>query len=149
MPSVDTLQQPHHDYGPSSEFHAKPTNLHNGKIQTLAVSQQAPSDATDLTRPGPPLSPPDSSIHPGIDSPGWKRLITVPLTSSERASLIATVFSDRDEVETVRHIDGDEAQAFIDVIYEVRPHALLSAKSDSTDLLRSLLIRRWIASTTH
>ena len=51
--------------------------------------------------------------------PAWKRLISDALTTEERVSLIVEIFSDHDQVETVRNLSGDDAQAFIDVIDEV------------------------------
>ena len=46
----------------------------------------------------------------------------------ERTSLIKSIFSDRDEVEVVGHLAGDDAQAFINVVYEVSIHAPLPPK---------------------
>ena len=46
----------------------------------------------------------------------------------ERTPLIASIFSNRDEVEVVGHLAGDDAQAFIDVVYEVSTHAPLPPK---------------------
>ena len=52
--------------------------------------------------------------------PAWKQLITRTLTTSERISLITTILLDRDQVEMVGHLSGDDAQTFIDTVYEVR-----------------------------
>ena len=46
-------------------------------------------------------------------------MISDALTTEERVSLIVEIFSDHDQVETVRNLSGDDAQAFIDVIDEV------------------------------
>ena len=54
-------------------------------------------------------------------TPAWKRLIDHPLTSDERISLIKDIFSDRNETEIVRHLVGDCAQSFVDVIDQVIP----------------------------
>ena len=47
----------------------------------------------------------------------------------ERVSLIATFFSDDNEVEMVKGLSGDDAQAFIDTIIEASFYTLLPAKS--------------------
>lgn len=62
------------------------------------------------------------------EDPAWKRLISRTLTTDERISLIATIFSDSNQVETVGQLSGDDGQAFIDVVYEVSPCALLPTK---------------------
>ena len=46
-------------------------------------------------------------------------MISYSLSVDERTPLITSIFSDRDEVEVVEHLAGDDAQAFIDVVYEV------------------------------
>ena len=51
--------------------------------------------------------------------PAWKQLISPTLATRERIPLIESIVSDRDEAEMVGHLRGDDAQAFIDVIYEV------------------------------
>ena len=67
----------------------------------------------------------------------WNRLITCPLTKQERASLIAAIFSDRDEIEAVSDLCGNDAQSFIDAVDEVPPQLFhLSAPTD-------LLARYW------
>ena len=63
-------------------------------------------------------------MHSG--TPAWKRLIDHPLTPDVRISLIADIFSDRDETETVRRLRGDDAQSFVDVIDQVIPPVILS-----------------------
>ena len=90
------LQQPLQHGGPSSESHDPPSGLHD--------------------------SPAVVSVHPNPDPPGWKKLIGGPLTTHERATLIVTIFSNRDEIEVIKQLCGDEAQTFVDVIYEVCPH---------------------------
>ena len=49
----------------------------------------------------------------------WKCLIDRRLTTQERTPLITTIFSDRNELEVVKRIGGDDAQSFVDVIDEV------------------------------
>ena len=55
--------------------------------------------------------------------PAWKRLIDHPLTTAERVSLITDLFSDHDETEAVKHLSGDDAQSFVEVVDEVIPHS--------------------------
>lgn len=149
MSSIDVPQWPHYNNAPSPKSHDELTmNPLDGETQTLPVSQQAPLDVTDLAHPGPLLSPPDLFIHPSSSPPGWKRLINTPLAIHERTSLITAIFSNRDGVETTRHVGGGDAQAFIDMIYEVRSYPLTSPKSDPTDFVRLSLIRHWVAPTT-
>jgi len=51
--------------------------------------------------------------------PAWKWLASDTLASYERISLITMIFSDRDQIKTVRNLSGDDAQTFIDKIDEV------------------------------
>ena len=55
--------------------------------------------------------------------PAWKRMVKLPL---ERISLITDIFSDRDEIEVVEHLDGDDAQSFVDAIDKVLRRSLVS-----------------------
>ena len=59
-----------------------------------------------------------ASFHPLILAQGWKRLISSPLTTQGRISLVADILSNRGEVEVARHLCGDDAQAFVDAVYE-------------------------------
>ena len=116
-------QQPH-QHGESS-----PGGPHDdGKVSVLSTNQRTPSD---IANPGPP-SPPDSSAHTGPQ--GWKHLISSTLTTHERISLTANLLSNRGEVEVARHLCRDDAQSFVDVIYEARSRALPSPKSKLADL---------------
>ena len=54
--------------------------------------------------------------------PAWKRLISGPLPTDERISLITAIFSGRNEADVV-NLHGDNAQTFIDVIDEVLSHS--------------------------
>ena len=47
----------------------------------------------------------------------------------EHVALIATVFSDDNEVKMVENLSGDDAQALIDIMDKVCPHTLLPPKS--------------------
>lgn len=59
--------------------------------------------------------------------PTWKRLVNHTLTIDERVSIITSIFSDRNEVEMDEHPSGDDAQTFVDNVYEVRvPHNSMS-----------------------
>jgi len=55
------------------------------------------------------------------EEPAWKRLISHTLTAHERMSVIATIFSDDTQVETVRQLSANDARTFIDRIDEVSP----------------------------
>ena len=63
------------------------------------------------------------------DPPAWKRLISYTLTTDERISLIATIFSDHNQVQVVKHLSGHDAQIFIDTIDEVSLYTLLLLKN--------------------
>ena len=56
------------------------------------------------------------------DIPVWKYLINDPLTTDKRISLIADLFSDPDEVKSLKALSGSDAQSVIDVIAEVLVH---------------------------
>ena len=53
------------------------------------------------------------------DIPVWKHLIDSPLTTDERVSLIADLFSNRGEIDSLKALSGSDAQSVIDVIDEV------------------------------
>jgi len=50
--------------------------------------------------------------------PPWKQLTNRTLTARKRIALITRIFSDRDQIEVVKHLSGDDAQSFIDTIDE-------------------------------
>ena len=56
----------------------------------------------------------------------WERLIDRLLTTDERIPLIETIFSDRDKIEVVKRLCGDDAQSFVDVIDEVLLRSFIS-----------------------
>ena len=115
-------QPPQHD-GLSSEFRDPLSGLHDiGGVSTLSISQHAQPNAANPARPEPPSL--DLSVHSDFNPPGWKHLISGPLAKHERASMIATIFSNRDEIDTIRNLSGDDAQTLVNVIYEVCPHTL-------------------------
>jgi len=81
-------------------------------------------DMYDLSR-----SPP-----PHFHSPDWDLLISGQLATHERASLIATIFLECDEIEVVRRLSArfcnyGMAQAFVDVIDEGSLRALCLLKN--------------------
>lgn len=69
------------------------------------------SSGAYVRRPDPFLT------HSG--TPAWKRLIDRPFYLDKQVSLTTHIFSDRDETETVRHLRGDDAQSFVDVVDQV------------------------------
>ena len=81
--------------------------------------------------------------------PAWKQLISPALATRERIPLIESIVSDRDEAEMVGHLRGDDAQAFIDVIYEVSVD-IIHLRRASWSVLNSnfctLSVRYWIVS---
>ena len=149
--SLKLLRQPRQHDGSSSEFHDQLDVLRDGgEVSTLSTSQQAPLDAVDLACPE-PSHPSDSSARTRSDLPSWKHLILSPLATHERISLITTIFSNQDEVEAVRHLSGEDAQMFIDAIYEACSYILSSLKNGSTDFdpnSRVSSIRCLMTSTT-
>ena len=54
--------------------------------------------------------------------PVWKHLTNSPLTTDERVSLVADLFSDRDEIDALKALSGSDAQSVIDAIDEVLVH---------------------------
>ena len=56
------------------------------------------------------------------DFPVWKYLTDSPLTTDERVSLIADLFSDQNEIDALKTLSGSDAQSAIDVIDEVLIH---------------------------
>ena len=51
----------------------------------------------------------------------------------ERISLLSSIFTNHNEVESAEHLSGDDAQAFVDVVAEVCFHALPPPKNLSVD----------------
>ena len=85
-----------------------------------------------------------SLAHSG--DPAWKRLINSPLPLDGQISLIAEVLSDRDEIEVVKGLSGDEAQSFADVVDKVLPFSLHEDRlGDSDSDFAVVLNRCWIA----
>jgi hypothetical protein len=72
--------------------------------------------------------------------PVWRRLIDHPPNPDERISLITNIFSDRDGIEVVRQLRGDDAQSFVDVIDEVFSHFLPHVNKPTNFSLTSLTL---------
>ena len=130
--------QPHRYDGPSSEFHDQLDDLHDGEeVSTPSTSHEALPDIADrgclelLYSPAP-------AIHADVGHPGWERLIRSSLAIHERVTLITAIFSNRDEVGMLRHLCRDDAQVFIDVIYEVRSFFHLRGGGGSVDFSSNL-----------
>ena len=137
--SLNSPQQLYEHDRPSSDFRGQPSDLHDGgEISTLSATKRTLSDVTVPPCPGPPGHP-NSFTHADFDSPGWKHLIRNPHATQERISMIATIFSNRDEVEMARRLCGEDAQAPVDVIYEARSHHFSLLESGS--LTRTLTPR--------
>ncbi|KAF9793424.1 kinase-like domain-containing protein [Thelephora terrestris] len=51
-----------------------------------------------------------------FDIPAWKCLISRPLSADERTHQVKTLFLDSNETEAAKHLRGDDAQCFVDVI---------------------------------
>ena len=80
------------------------------------------------------------------NAPAWKQLISNTLTVDEHVALIATIFSDANEVKTVENLSGHDAQAFINIVDRVCPHILLPPKNWLPLNLHTLSVRSWITS---
>lgn len=61
-------------------------------------------------------------VFTSSNPPAWKRLASPTLSMNERAALITSVFSDRDEAGLLKYLSGDDAQVFVDAIDEASIH---------------------------
>ena len=135
-------QQPHQHDEPSSEFHGQLDGPRDGGDTSTSLNgQQALPGITDPAYPGPPRSL-GPSAHAGFDLPGWKCLTRGPLATHERISLIKTIFSNRDEIEMIKRLCGEDAQIFIDTIYEVHSYVLVQGIGPLTPTQTSMPYRR-------
>ena len=66
------------------------------------------------------------------DLPTWKRLISPHLSVDKRMSLIASIFADRDEVQAIEYLSGDDAQDFVDAIDKVNSRTISYSKAANT-----------------
>ena len=55
-----------------------------------------------------------------FDNSACKRLISRPHSPQQVVELLEKIFTSKDEVRTIGYLRGEEAQAFIDVLDEVR-----------------------------
>ena len=62
---------------------------------------------------------PGSSVPADSNTPRWKRLISHTLPPHEVIYLVEAIFTSKGEVEMIRELRGDDAQAFIDVVHKV------------------------------
>ena len=104
LPAIDNPNLP-----PNQILLHRPTQ---GKQEAASMYNFKPLSFT-YTIPGP--SPPAD-----FNTPAWKCLITRSLPPSEIISLIGTIFVSKDEVKTVCTLRGNDAQAFVDAIHDVR-----------------------------
>jgi len=73
--------------------------------------------------------------------PAWKRLISHTLPADERISLIVAIF-DTNEVGQVNHLDGGDAQAFVDVVDETLDELAPQIRRNCLDFLRKICGRQ-------
>ena len=70
---------------------------------------------------------------PSSEDVAWKRLIRPALPVNERVDLIKFIFFDRDEAEMFDRVSGNDAQTFVDVIYEASIYILLPLEIGSVE----------------
>ena len=75
-------------------------------------------------------------LHSG-GVPAWKRLVD-SLTFEERISLVTDIFSDRHETEVANRLCGEDAQSFVDAVYEVLDTLAPRFQSKCLGVLRSI-----------
>jgi hypothetical protein len=103
----------------------------NPTDSTLELQSYVPT--SEAREPGPhdqPAGDTDPEPQTSMDryeplTPAWKHLISRPLPTDERISLIRAIFSDCTEADTVNHLHGGDAQTFVDVIDEVFSRSFL------------------------
>lgn len=61
---------------------------------------------------------PNSFFFLNFDTPAFERLIRREFPPNALLPLIEEIFSNWDEGDEIHHLRGDDAQTFIDVIYE-------------------------------
>ena len=129
---------------PTSSNTGLNTDVLGSSPTSSVLRPQSHDPTTEVPEPGPQdpsvgipqtTGPEPQTLVDGYKAliPEWKRLISCPLTTNERISLITAIFSDGIGTETVKHLRGDDAQTFVDVIDEVLP-ALSPRKSRLSDL---------------
>ena len=87
------------------------------------------NDDTPLPLPSPGLDPARDDLDPSIDidsqEQAWQRLITGAVPPDELPSLIETILSGK-KADIVGRLKRSDAQAFIDMIDEVRQTLIIS-----------------------
>ena len=73
------------------------------------------NDSSQIARP----ELPTWVVKPEVPVSAWRQLISHPLPTEKRVTLIMAIFSNKNEVGEVNHLRGDDAQTFVDVIDEV------------------------------
>jgi len=63
---------------------------------------------------------PNSSVFLDFENSACKRLISRAYSQQETIELLEKIFTSKDEVKTIGYLRGEEAQAFINVLDEVR-----------------------------
>ena len=58
-------------------------------------------------------------------------MTSYPLSVEARIRLITPIFSDREEVEVVGRLSGDDAQAFIDAIDKVNSYTIPDSEAEN------------------
>jgi hypothetical protein len=86
-----------------------------------------------------PAPSPDPSVTPDSYAQAWQRLINGAVPQDEFASLIGTILSNEKAINMVDRLQGNDVQAFIDVIDTVWHHALPPPGNGSIDLCFNLL----------
>ena len=129
-----------HPPGPPSdqnlpEAHPKPPSGGFGCASMVTggkISFPTQSTANRLPTPIPPHAQEKQEVYIPLKSkpllptpadsetPAWKRLTSRSLPPPEVISLIKAIFTNRDEVEVICDLRGDDAQSFIDAIHKVR-----------------------------
>ena len=90
----------------------------------------------------------DLSLRPKIPEVLQVLALSHTFAADERVSLVATIFSDDDQVKMIGDLSEDNAQTFIDAIYEASPCTVPCSNDRFIDFDLGpsiLLIRRWIA----
>ena len=86
--------------------------------RNLVQSDTPPPHLPTPVPPGHPTLDSPSLVDP--DAPAWKRLINRTFSSHEFISLIEAMSTSEDELKIIRDLHGDDAQAFVDAVQEVR-----------------------------
>ena len=122
-PEAAPALSPQDATGDGSQVESGESSSRSRLYHKLVGSTDHPSHVTpncDLPVTAYPIpSPPPADHH----VPACRRLIDRAFTPSDVVPLIGAVFMSRDELQLVSEFRGDDAQTFIDVIFEVRLHA--------------------------